>query len=192
MLEGILQAVRPVTGDGQGERTRRAGSAEGSEPPTRLSESTVFDLLRNARRRAVISFLLDRRGPATVREIAEHVAAAEYEIAAEELSPAEYKRVYTALTQCHFPRLDEYDVVEFDREANSVRPGPAAPEVERYLERGSSAGAARVEVAVATVVSVLVTLGILGVGPFGVVPVVSWTALTVVALVGLAILHLTA
>lgn len=156
---------------------------------TALSDGEIYDVLRNSRRRAALSYLLEQ-GRASVREVTTHVAATEYDVAPEAISPEQRKRVYTALSQCHLPRLDEYGVVDFDEDAKAIElddvPGPVAT----YLQGGDGTDADRVELAVAWTVATLAILGVLGVDPFGRVPIVAWALLTVAGLSGVALRQL--
>jgi hypothetical protein len=154
-----------------------------------LSDSEVFDVLRNSRRRAALSYLLEGRREASIRELTEHVASEEYGVAAGEVSADQYKRVYTALCQCHLPRLDEFGVVAFDEKTKTVSLRETA-QVERYLQPKDHRTAVRTELTAAVAVASLVTLGVSGVGPLGGVSVLSWTVLTVLALFGVAALQL--
>lgn len=169
-----------------------SGRATDAEPEavTELSESDVFDILRNSRRRAVIAHLRQHDGQASLEDVTEHVAATEYDVDAEEVSSAQYKCVYTGLYQCHLPRLEKFDVVDFDKEDKSVRLAENASRVESYLYRGDTPDAVRFELAGATVVSGLTVLGATGIGPFGLVPVAGWAVLIAVALFGFALFHL--
>lgn len=155
-----------------------------------LSESDIFDILRNSRRRAVIAYLRRNGGKAPLNEVTEHVAAAEYDIDAEEVSSDQHKCVYTGLYQCHLPRLEKFDVVDFDRDEKSVSLADNASRVESYLYRDGASDAVRFEFAGATGVSLLTVLGVVGVGPLGAVPVTGWAGLTAFALFGFAFFHL--
>lgn len=160
-----------------------------AETTTALSDSEVFDVLRNSRRRAVISHL-QREDEASVSELTKRVAAEEYDITTDEVSSDQHKRVYTGLYQCHLPRLDDFGVVDFDREEKTVSIGTTASQVEAYLARDENAAAVRLELGVAALVASLATLGVLRVGPFSAVPVTGWALLTVLALLGFALLQL--
>lgn len=154
-------------------------SADGSDPG--LSDSDVFDVLRNSRRRAALTYLLEAEEPVTLRDLTKRVAAAEYEVDVEAVSSDQHKRVYTGLYQCHLPRLDDFDVIDFDREEKTVRTGDTVSQVAPYLDDGDRsyvhAGAV-----VAVLVALVVIPGVLGLGPLGAVPVTAWAVVTVIAL----------
>lgn len=158
---------------------------EKAEEPEDLSDSEIFDILRNGRRRAVIS-LLREHGELSVPTLTRHVAAEEYGVDMEDLSPDQHKRVYTGLYQCHLPRLDDAGVVSFDKDRKTVRLEDNSTQVERYLDHGDDTRTARAEIVGALLVAAIVTLGMVGVGPLAQVPPVAWAIATVVALLGFA------
>ncbi len=115
--------------------TRTAGQEDGTDlslarsslrttrpPDAPIEEDAFYDLLTNARRRACIAWLSRRDGQVTVESLVDHVAAVE---AAGDPDTQLEKSIYVSLRQTHLPRLDEYDVVRFDSDANVVEPGPA-------------------------------------------------------------------
>lgn len=175
-----------VADSGDGERQEDAGS----EGPSELSESEVFDILRNSRRRAVIAFLRQHGGEASLTEVTEHVAAAEYEVDAEAVSSDQHKCVYTGLYQCHLPRLEKSGVIDFDKDDKSVALADNASRVESYLYRDGASEAVRLEFAGATAIALFTVLGVVGVGPLGAVPVTGWATITALALFGFAFFHL--
>lgn len=168
------------------ERSQRTDDASKPE----LSKDQTFDVLRNSRRRAVISCLRARGGELSVKEISRCVAAGEYDVPDSELSSEQYKRVYTGLYQCHLGRMEDLGVIDFDREANSVRLHDVASQLEPYLDDGTKRNTARIELGAAVVVASVVTLGATGAGLFGVVPSTPFALLMVVVLLALASLQL--
>jgi len=180
-----LRQQEDESGAGRADGTADAGDGSGSDPESSLSDSDVFDVLRNSRRRAALPYLLDAEEPVTVRELTKHVAAEEYDTTVEDVSSDQHKRVYTGLYQCHLPRLDDFGVVEFDREAKTVRADEGASRVEPYLDTGGGSRV-HVEPVVAVFVTAVVVAGVAGVGPLGPVPVGAWAGFTVVALLAAA------
>lgn len=79
------------------------------------SEGQVFEVLGNERRRRALDALRQRRGRATVGELAEDVAAALDR-------PTERVResVYNSLRQTHVPHLDRVGVVSYDPVSGEV------------------------------------------------------------------------
>ncbi|OYR56774.1 DUF7344 domain-containing protein [Halorubrum halodurans] len=111
-------------------RTLRSAAAE--EPVPR---ETVFEILRNERRRHVLRYLKahpDR--PVAFDDLVEHVAARENDVPPDELTATQRKRVYSGLTQTHLPMLAERGVIRYDPETRRVDLTDAARRVEFYLE----------------------------------------------------------
>lgn len=182
------QRTGGVSGPGDSGVAEDADSRDQGESGE-LSDSEIFDILRNSRRRAVIS-LLQEHGELSVPALTRYVAAGEYGVDMEDLSPEQHKRVYTGLYQCHLPRLDETGIVSFDKESKTVTLEDRSTQVERYLNRGEETTTAHAEVAVAVLIAAVVSLGTLGVGPLATVPTVAWALATVVALLGFAVFQM--
>jgi len=103
------------------------------ERPT-VSHDECFDLLSNHRRRYTLHYLQQSGSTVPLGGLAEQVAAWENETTVDELSYDERKRVYTSLQQVHLPRMDTAGVVEFDDREGVVEIGPAAEDLDIYLE----------------------------------------------------------
>lgn len=166
------------------------GSDYGDETSVTLSKSDMFDVLRNSRRRVVISCLRTQGGSMSVEELTTQVAADEYDVPAAEVTSKQYKRVYTGLYQCHLRRMEKLGVIDFDTDENVVRLRHAASELEPYLDDVRNPTIARVELGAASVVAVSVALGSVGIGPLGIVSQTALAAITIGALVGLALFQL--
>lgn len=110
--------------------TSGTGGADGDE----LSLDQTFDILQNKRRRHVLRYLWQNDGETTMGTLAEHIAAIENDTTVASLSSAQRKRVYVALYQTHLPKMNSYDVVEFDRDRKTIRSGPNTEKPRSYLE----------------------------------------------------------
>lgn len=95
-------------------------SVTGTPPQTGLTSSTLFDILRNDRRRATITLLAAHNDPMRVRDLSE--ALAEYECG--DYDAAERKAAYTALYQTHLPKLDDATILEYNKDRGMITPGP--------------------------------------------------------------------
>lgn len=113
---------------------RILGDAEASEDGGRLSKDLVFTMLKNSRRRNVLHYLNQRDERVTVRELSRQVAAWENGIDLDELEYSQRKRVYTSLYQTHLPKLNDADIVDYDRDRGTVALGEAAWELDVYME----------------------------------------------------------
>jgi len=110
--------------------------ADGSAPDTDRDElplDQVFAILKNSRRRQTITYLRENGGAATLSDIAEHVAALENGVAKQALTSSQRKRVYVGLYQCHLPKLDDTQIVEFDKHRGTVELTATADQLDPYL-----------------------------------------------------------
>jgi DNA-binding transcriptional ArsR family regulator len=101
--------------------------------PVRLPLDTVFDLLKNQRRRRVLRYLREEKEE-TLGDLAEHIAALENQKEVAQLSSSERKRVYVGLYQCHLPRMDDAGVLEFDSNRGTIELNDRAAHLYRYLD----------------------------------------------------------
>lgn len=103
------------------------------EDDSAVTEEEIFTTLSNQRRRYVVH-ALDDDSETDLGSLAEQVAAWEYDVDVGELSYDERKRVYTSLQQSHLPKMDDADLVEFDKDRGTVTPTEAFADVDLYLE----------------------------------------------------------
>ena len=80
----------------------------------------VFKILKNERRRQVLTYLDRVGGPVGIGELAEELAAHENDTTPARVDSTQRKRVYVALYQCHLPKMAELGVVDYDRRAGVV------------------------------------------------------------------------
>lgn len=109
------------------------------ETPTRsISKDDAFHILQNARRRAVLRYLLasDGRDPVEMGTLTEAVAAWEYDTTVGQLSSEQRQRVYIGLYQAHLPKLDNSGVIDYDRQRGTVVSTPLIQVLEPYLDEG--------------------------------------------------------
>ena len=98
-----------------------------------LSQDEVFEVLKSPRRRYALYYLRREGGEAELSDLTEQVAAWENETTTEALSTEQRKRVYISLYQTHLPKLDEANIVEYDRDDGVVRLGSRASDLDIYL-----------------------------------------------------------
>jgi hypothetical protein len=120
----------PETMGGPSDRERVEDDIE--EPET-LPLDTVFDLLKNQRRRRVLQYLREEK-EGTLSDLAEHIAALENQKDVAQLSSSERKRTYVGLYQCHLPRMDDAGVIDFDADRGTIELDDRAAQLERYLD----------------------------------------------------------
>jgi DNA-binding transcriptional ArsR family regulator len=115
-------------------KTPRADSNPDNEDGYELPLDQIFELLKNTRRRRVLKFLRENGGETTLSEVAEHIAALENDTTVKAINSAQRKRVYVGLYQCHLPKMDDADVVIFDKNRGTIELGPNVEQLEPYLE----------------------------------------------------------
>ena len=112
--------------------------AEQNDEPEPLPLDVVFEILKNKRRRLVLRFVKQQDDESVdLGELAEHVAALENDKSVSALTSGERKRVYVGLYQCHLPKMDDADIVEFDRNRGTIELGENAEQLEEYLDNQS-------------------------------------------------------
>jgi hypothetical protein len=84
------------------------------------SREELIELLGNDRRRAVLDLLRRNGDRASVRDLAAEIAAAENDKHPERVTYRERKRVQTALSQFHLPKMDDHGLVKFDPREQTV------------------------------------------------------------------------
>ena len=146
-----------------------------------LPKDTVFMLLKNRRRRDVLRYLKRNGGETTLDQLAEHIAARENDIDESRLSSAQRKRVYIGLYQAHLPKMDDADVIAFDKHRGTIRLRDEADQLVPYLEGDpEAADTARASYPLfAIALGVLVAAAWLDVYPIAVVPGWVWGLVTV-------------
>jgi hypothetical protein len=126
------------------------------ETDPELDLDNKFELLRNRRRRIVISYLVEAGDRVEMSELAEHVAAVENDTTVRALSSAQRKRAYVGLYQCHLSKLADADVIEYNSDRGHAEATPAAEELLQYVDADGDgpAWARRYQVAAVVVVAV--------------------------------------
>lgn len=115
-----------------------------SQPPTEttnvtdadetgLSTDTLFELLKNRRRRDAIEYLTAGDGTATLSDMAEQIAAQENDVSVEAINSKQRKRVYISLYQCHLPKMDQAGIIEFDKNRGTIVLNEGARQLYPYL-----------------------------------------------------------
>ncbi|PHQ41532.1 hypothetical protein Z052_14255 [Halorubrum sp. C191] len=156
-----------------------------------LDEEVVFSVLSNRRRRFALHALCQRGDAADLGWLAKRVAAWEAGVSPAEVDSDTRKSCYVSLQQSHLPKMDEADIVSFDKRAGVVRPTPAAEELDIYFDvvtepeipwHGYYLGLAAVGGALLTALWTDAML-------FSALPDLAWMAFLVAALVVSALAH---
>jgi hypothetical protein len=164
--------------------TTAAPSDSSPDDSTDLPLDTVFEILKNRRRRDILQYLWNHDGTANIGELAEHIAALENDIDVAALSSSQRKRVYIGLYQCHLPKMDDADIVDFDKHRGTIELCDVADELTAYLQASETSASelSTTSVGVALAVGTLVPLGVLGIYPLGLVAPFVWALIGTAAL----------
>lgn len=152
--------------------TERDAEASVESVPAEISADETFELLRNRRRRTALR-ALDEHGPElTHGELAEHVAAHEYDVPRGDVTSVQRKRVYISLYQNHLPRFAEAGVVAYDADRGDVELCPASEALFAHLDLldGAADSPDRTTLLALLGVNALVVVGVLL--PFAPAPLV--------------------
>ncbi|WP_318570777.1 DUF7344 domain-containing protein [Salinigranum marinum] len=189
------EPIRPTTAtDGANTRSVEPTEAGGSTTAAGLSKNTLFEILKNRRRREALAYLKLNGGTAKLGEMAEYIAARENGVELGALSSKQRKRVYIGLYQCHLPKMATAGVVDFDKNRGDIALRPEASQLDVYLEDGAGTTAGRRthagrDLVIAGGLGASVVASIAGVPGFVLVPDVAWALLSVGTLAALTALE---
>lgn len=98
-----------------------------------ISQSDVFDVLSNPRRRFVLYYLREIDETVELNELAKAIAAWENNTDESELTDQDRKRVYVSLYQTHIPKLTDVGLVEYDQDSGTVHLTDRTSVIDDYL-----------------------------------------------------------
>jgi hypothetical protein len=133
----LASTERPTGGEATDSERNEDESTEADETDETVPElplDQVFEILKNRRRRTVLQYLEGEDEPVPLGEIAEHVAADENDTTVAKVTSKERKCAYVGLYQCHLPKMDDMNIVEFNQNRGHVRLGPNAGQLKQYLD----------------------------------------------------------
>ncbi|ELZ05093.1 DUF7344 domain-containing protein [Natrialba aegyptia] len=156
-----------------------------------LTEDELFELLANRRRRHILQTLIYRDERIDIGTLSQSIAASEDDLAFDEVSSSDRKRVYTALQQSHLPKMDNAGVLEFDRDRGTVEPTPVLDDVKIYMDtvRGRNLSWSDYYLGLTALVTVVLGGTLLDIVPFSLLPAAAWSAFVVITLGGFALAH---
>lgn len=131
VIRDIKNTIAELTDPSEGgsETTETEGST--TERPVEIG--TVFELVKNKRRRYVLRYLIATDGNAMVDNLAEQVAAWEYDKNVETISTQERKRVYVSLYQTHLQKMDDASAISYDKPSGVIKRGEHFDFFRQYL-----------------------------------------------------------
>lgn len=93
----------------------------------------VFEILKNQRRRWVLRYLETADGQVVLSDLAEEIASCENEKDISQITSQERKRVYVGLYQVHLPKMDDMNIISFNKPRGLIEPGENYERVRAYL-----------------------------------------------------------
>ncbi|TKX86502.1 transcriptional regulator [Halorubrum sp. SS5] len=112
-----------------------SGTGEELNPRgSELSRNELFDLLSNRRRRFVLHALKRMEEPVELADLSTHVAAWEMEREPEEIDSEDRRSVHVTLRRRHLPKLDEKNIIQFNKSNNTIQSTKALDDIEVHIE----------------------------------------------------------
>lgn len=109
-----------------------------SERPTMddtIQPEQIFEVLSNERRRLVLRYIRQHSGEQIgFSDLVDQIAAWENDATQGNVNTDKRKCVYTALRQSHLPKLDRFDVIEYDQQRGLIEPKETIENVYRYID----------------------------------------------------------
>jgi hypothetical protein len=98
----------------------------------KLGEEQIHDILSNERRKRTLAYLKREQDTVELRTLAESIAEAE---SGESPPPTGLRQsVYNSLHQTHLPKLDDLDIIKYDKDRKTVSLRPKVRRVDIYME----------------------------------------------------------
>lgn len=155
-----------------------------------ISQSDVFDVLSNPRRRFVLYYLREIDDTVELNELAKAIAAWENNTDESELTDQDRKRVYVSLYQTHIPKLTDVGLVEYDQDSGTVHLTDQTSVIDNYLtDSDVELPWQYLYLGLSVVGTVVFTLVWLEVGLFATVPLLAVGGLLVASFLTLSVAH---
>ncbi|MDQ2049851.1 hypothetical protein RBH26_05080 [Natronolimnohabitans sp. A-GB9] len=163
----------------------------GESDDDRLPKGEIFEVLRNQRRRYVLQYLKQDGRPVELGDLAQQIAAWEYDTTPAEVTSAQRKRVYTTLQQTHLPKMDSAGILEFDADDRVIRPTDRTRDISVYLEivPGHEFAWRELYLSLGAVSSALVAALWLDIYPLTLLSDLTWAAIIAVTVTVTAAVH---
>ena len=97
-----------------------------------LTVDLGYQILSNDRRRHVLDYVDGSGEPVDISSVSEYIARMESDSPGA-LSSGERKNVYVGLHQCHLPRMDEAEVIDYDGDRKTIEKGENFENLVNYL-----------------------------------------------------------
>lgn len=150
-----------------------------------------YEVLSNRRRRYTIHALKQQDEVIEVGSLADQVTAWEEEVPIDRISREGRHSVYNSLRQIHLPKLDDTEIVEFDKDRGTIAPTAEIKDLEIYMEfvEGKQLPWHMFQLQVAAVSFLLLVAIWLEVWPFVLLPDIAWTGVIVAMICVVAVVQ---
>lgn len=152
-------------------------------PPSdeELSQTEVFEILGNDRRRHALHYLLSQEDGTDIRELSRQLAAWENDIPLEEVTSNERRRVYVSLHQTHLPRMDDAGVLNYESSGDTIRLTERGRNLRVYMEvvQGNDIPWSEFYLGLSAFTGALIVAAWFDIPPFTVLPDLGWAVLCV-------------
>lgn len=129
------------------------------------SARQLYDIFRNVRRRYVLYYAKQVRGPISVNELVEKIASWEDPLDSEGCSRERRRSIYNSLQQTHLPKLEDVGLIEYNRNKKRVTLTAHAERVEFYPASNTAVWGTRYRL-LCIFATVVVCIDILSLLPF--------------------------
>lgn len=134
MVEDVKDRGRDESPSGQAESDPEPTAEKQLEESMDIPLDTIFDILRNQRRRLAIEYLRRKDTSTDLSELTEYIAAVENDKPVDDLTSSERKRVYVSLYQTHIPKMEDAGMLEFEQDRKGIDLLPLAKQLFPYLD----------------------------------------------------------
>lgn len=133
--------------DDPNDRKASAGARDRDDaglPGSTIDQDTMFDALAHERRRYLLYSLMDD-DTRSLLDLARRLSAWEEDVPETDVDETVVERTYASLYHAHVPKLADLDIVEFDRETETLTRGENAEQILNVLELTGGSNAVSLE-----------------------------------------------
>lgn len=113
-------------------------------PESAFDQDTMFEALAHERRRFLLYTLMEDDAWSLL-DLARKLAAWEEDVSEADADETVVERTYISLYHAHVPKLDDLEIIEFDRETETISKGDNAEQVLTVLELTGGSNAVDLE-----------------------------------------------
>lgn len=146
-----------------------------------MTQTEVFDILSNDRRRHALHFLLSRQKGTDIGEHSEQIAAWENRENLQQVTSDERRRVYVSLHQTHLPRMDDAGLLHYENSRDTIELTERGESLQVYMEvvEGNNIPWSEFYLGLSALAAALVAAMWVNAPPFGLLPDLAWMGLVV-------------